>query len=196
MNRIPSRTFEDKNNNIADSLLHLNFNVYIDVDNRERARAKEKFPISLEEKRNNFIYNDGRKKASSCGKFMQHLETCLLIAEADRVLYHLLIVLTFFLLDVENEIQLLQRMFYYSWLVCLLGFSLRDAPLVGNPNSQSIVSTSPCLMRRIEKSQAILALFGSFQDLHLTSPVFLQVLRFPRLLKNQHFQIPIQPGIG
>ena len=31
-------------------------------------------------------------------------------------------------------------MFYYSWLVCLLGFSLRDALLVGNPNSQSIVS--------------------------------------------------------
>ena len=32
------------------------------------------------------------------------------------------------------------RMFYYSWLVCSLGFSLTDAPLVGNPNSQSIVS--------------------------------------------------------
>ena len=31
-------------------------------------------------------------------------------------------------------------MFYYSWLVCLFGFSLRDALLVGNPNSQSIVS--------------------------------------------------------
>ena len=43
VNRIPYRTFRDKNNNDkADSLLPLNFNVYIDVDNRESARAKAK----------------------------------------------------------------------------------------------------------------------------------------------------------
>ena len=35
-------------------------------------------------------------QVSLCGKFMQHLETCLLIAEADRVLYHLVMVLTVF----------------------------------------------------------------------------------------------------
>ena len=29
------------------------------------------------------------KECGKCGKFMQHLETCLLIAEADRVLCHL-----------------------------------------------------------------------------------------------------------
>ena len=29
-------------------------------------------------------------QVSSCGKFMQHLENCLLIAEADRVLCHLM----------------------------------------------------------------------------------------------------------
>ena len=46
VNRIPSRTFRDdnnnNNNNKADSLLRLNFNVYIDADDRERARAKGK----------------------------------------------------------------------------------------------------------------------------------------------------------
>ena len=34
-----------------------------------------------------------RRRASeeeSCGKFMKHLETCLLVAEADRVLCHLI----------------------------------------------------------------------------------------------------------
>ena len=35
-------------------------------------------------------------QASSCRKFMQHLETCLLIAEADRILCHLLMFLTVF----------------------------------------------------------------------------------------------------
>ena len=36
---------------------------------------------------------------------MQHLETCSLIAEADRVLCHLVMFLTvFFLLDLQNEI--------------------------------------------------------------------------------------------
>ena len=51
---------------------------------------------------------------------MEHLETCLLIAETDRVLCHLVMVLTvfffFFPLEVQNdyEIQLLQRIFYHS----------------------------------------------------------------------------------
>ena len=45
-------------------------------------------------------------------------------------------------LDVQNEIQLLSRFFSYSWLVCLLGFWLRNAQLVqviGNPISDGIV---------------------------------------------------------
>ena len=53
VNRIASRNFRDKIKNInnADSFFRLNFNVYIDVDNRERARDKKKQrrPISLEE---------------------------------------------------------------------------------------------------------------------------------------------------
>ena len=100
---------------------------------------------------------------------MQRLETCLLIAGAARVLSESFVsscdVLNcLFLLGVQNEIQLLSRLFCNSWLVCLLGFLLTNAPLVkviGNPISDGIVFknelTCPCLRRkRVEKSQAIL----------------------------------------
>ena len=42
---------------------------------------------------------------------------------------------------VQNEIQLLTRVFCYSWLVCLSGFWLRNTSLVkvGNPISDGIV---------------------------------------------------------
>ena len=45
-----------------------------------------------------------------------------------------------FPLDVQNWIQLLSRVICYSWLVCLLGFWLRNAPLVkvGNPISDGM----------------------------------------------------------
>ena len=78
---------------------------------------------------------------------MQRLETCLLIAEADRVLSGSFVsscdVLNcLFLLGVQIERQLLSRLFCNSWLVCLLRFWLRNAPLVkviGNPISDGIV---------------------------------------------------------
>ena len=46
-----------------------------------------------------------------------------------------------FPLNVQNEILLLSRVFCYSWLVCLLGFWLRNTSLVkvGNPISDGIV---------------------------------------------------------
>ena len=47
-----------------------------------------------------------------------------------------------FLLDVQNEIQLLSRFFCNSWLDCLLRFWLRNAPhvtVIGNPISDAIV---------------------------------------------------------
>ena len=47
-----------------------------------------------------------------------------------------------FLLDIQNEMQLLSRLFCNSWQVCLLRFWLRNAPLVrviGNPISDGIV---------------------------------------------------------
>ena len=46
-----------------------------------------------------------------------------------------------FPLDVQNEIKLLSEVFCYSWLICLLGFWLRNTSLVkvGNPISDGIV---------------------------------------------------------
>ena len=47
-----------------------------------------------------------------------------------------------FLLDVQNEIQLLSKVLCYSWLVCLLGFWLRNTSFVkvGNPISMASFS--------------------------------------------------------
>ena len=78
-----------------------------------------------------------------------------------------------FPLDVQNEIQLLSRIFRYSWLVCLLVFWFRDASLVkvGNPILDGIVFVfhlAWCVLKRVQNSQqAILALLDSFQELHL-----------------------------
>ena len=46
-----------------------------------------------------------------------------------------------FPLDVQNELQLLSRVFCYSWPVCLSGFWLRNSSLVkvGDPISDGIV---------------------------------------------------------
>ena len=51
---------------------------------------------------------------------MQHLETCLLIAEANRVLCRLILLCfnRLFALDLQNEIYLLSRIFnYHDWRV-------------------------------------------------------------------------------
>ena len=77
-----------------------------------------------------------------------------------------------FPLDVQNEIQLLSRVFCYSWLVCLLVVWLRDASLVkvGNLISDGIVFVfhfAWCILKRVQNSQAILALLDSFQELQL-----------------------------
>ena len=78
-----------------------------------------------------------------------------------------------FPLDVQNEIQLLSEVFCYSWLVCLLGFWLRNTSLVkvGNPISDSIVFVFVLLnyimRKRVSKSEALLALLDTFEELHL-----------------------------
>ena len=56
-----TRTFREKKNNKAESLFGLNFNVYINVEKRERAEArnkKQRRPILLRIKLTNFV---GRK---------------------------------------------------------------------------------------------------------------------------------------
>ena len=72
-----------------------------------------------------------------------------------------------FPLDAQNEIQLLSRVFCYSWLV---SFWMRNTSLVkvGNPISDGIVFVFHLAWcARVEKSQAILALFDTSQGLHL-----------------------------
>ena len=52
VNRMATRTFREKNNNKVESFFRRDFNVFIDVDNRERGRArdnKQRRIISLEE---------------------------------------------------------------------------------------------------------------------------------------------------
>ena len=72
-----------------------------------------------------------------------------------------------FPLNVQNEIQLLSRVFCYSWLVCLLGFLVEKYVACQSRKSDfgwHHFRFSPCLMhKRIEKSEAILALLDSFQ---------------------------------
>ena len=69
-------------------------------------------------------------QVSSCVKFMQHHESCLLWQlKLTEFWVSLWCFNCLFSLDVQNEIQLLSRVFSYSWLVCLLGFWLRNASL-------------------------------------------------------------------
>ena len=92
VNRIASRTFRDKNNNIkADSFFRLNYNVYIDLDNRERARARDKQqrrPISLAEKHENFIATVRKRRSASEQEHMKRvtrklLEFLVVVAQKD-----------------------------------------------------------------------------------------------------------------
>ena len=72
-----------------------------------------------------------------------------------------------FLLGVQNDIQLLLRLFCNSWLVCLLRFLLTNAPLRFRMASFSKMSllTCPCLRhKRVEKSQAILEHLMTFRS--------------------------------
>ena len=65
---------------------------------------------------------------------MQHPLT----AEADRVLFQLVMFLTVFSLWMyKMKYSCYQESSVYSWLVCLLGFWLRNAPLVKFGNSIS-----------------------------------------------------------
>ena len=75
-----------------------------------------------------------------------------------------------FSLNVQNEIQLLSRVFCYSWLVCLLGFWLRNTSLVKveNPISDGIVFVFH--LKRVEKSEVILDLLDSFQSISNGKP--------------------------
>ena len=72
------RETERKNNNNnkkAESFVRLNFNVYINVENRERAKARntqQRRPISLEEKTSEF-YSGSEKMRNASGHESQNV---------------------------------------------------------------------------------------------------------------------------
>ena len=77
----------------------------------------------------------------------------------------------FFPLDVQNEIQLLSRDFCYSWHSFVTEFLVEKCAASQSRKSDfgwHRFRFSPCWIRkRVEKSQEILALLDSFQELHL-----------------------------
>ena len=80
-------------------------------------------------------------QVSLCGKFMKHLETCLLSQlKLTEFCVNLWCFNCLFPLDVRNEIQLLSRVFCCSWLLCLLGFWLKLV-YFDSSSWQSFVST-------------------------------------------------------
>ena len=83
-------------------------------------------------------------QVSSCGKFMQRLETWLLIAEADRVLCHLVMFKTvFFYLMYKMKYSCYQDCsVIHGWFVyCAFCWQMHrlSKSLVGNPISDGIV---------------------------------------------------------
>ena len=77
-----------------------------------------------------------------------------------------------FPLNVQNEIQLLSRVLCYSWLVCLLGFWLRNTSLVKvkNPISDGIVFVfhlAWCVQRGLKSLKRFWPYLRGFQELHL-----------------------------
>ena len=101
---------------------------------------------------------------------MQHLEIILftLTAEADRVLCQLVMFLTFFF----HWVCKMKFRFYQESSVILLFFGLFIGFLVESKSEirfrMASFSFSSCLMcKRVAKSEAILAFFDTFQELHL-----------------------------
>ena len=120
-------------------------------------------------------------QVSSCGKFMQHLETCLLIAEADRVLCHLGMFLTVFFCwmykmkySCYQDSSVIHGWFVYcafGWEIHSLSKSLEILFRMGSFSQMSLL-TCPCSRRkRVEKYQAILASLDGLQEQHLDSAV-------------------------
>ena len=81
-----------------------------------------------------------------------------LTAEAKRVFCQLVMFSTVFPLDVQNEILPLSRVLCYSWLVCLLGFWLRNEKVF-------VFHLAWWVLKRVQKSESILALLDSLKAL-------------------------------
>ena len=108
---------------------------------------------------------------------MQHLETCLLIAEADRVLCHLVMFLTVFFYwmykmkySCYQDSSVIHGWFVYCtfrWEMHHLLKSLEIRFRMASFSKMSLL-TCPCSRRkRVEQSQAIVASVDGLQEQHL-----------------------------
>ena len=113
-------------------------------------------------------------QVGSCGKFMQHLDNwsfVTLTAEADRVLCQLVVFLTVFSTGCAkwNSAAIKSPLLFMASL--FIGFLVEKYVACQSRKSDfgwHRSRFSPCLMRKkVQKSQAILALLDSFQELHL-----------------------------
>ena len=109
---------------------------------------------------------------SSCEKFIQHLESCLLWQlKLTEFCVNLDVFNCLFPLDVQNEIQVLSGVFYIFMANLFIGFLVEKCFTCQSRKSGfgwHHFRFSPCLMRkRIEKSEAILTLLDTFQALNL-----------------------------
>ena len=113
---------------------------------------------------------------SNLSKFDRWVESILKLVYFDRWSWQSFVSISdgfncLFLLGVQNEIQLLSRVLRYSWLVCLLGFWLRNTLLVkvGNPISDGIVfffHLAWCV-RGLKSLKRFWPYLRGFQGLHL-----------------------------
>ena len=107
---------------------------------------------------------------SSCGKLMHHLGTCLLIAEVDRVLCHVVMFLTvsFHWMYTMKYSCFKDSSVIHVWFVYwVFGWEMRGLSKSLETRLR-MASCSPRLMcKRVEKSQAVFALLDGFQELHL-----------------------------
>ena len=99
-----------------------------------------------------------------------------LTAEADLFVSTCNVFNCLFLPNVQIEIQLLSRVFCYSWLVCLFGFWLRNTSLSQSRKSDlgwHRFRFPPCLIRKtVEKSEAIwpyLIVFSAYRMISLSN---------------------------
>ena len=123
----------------------------------------------------------------SCGQFMQHLETSLLIAEADRVLWHLVMFLTVFFYwmykmkySCYQDSSVIHGWFVYcafGWEMHRLSKSLEIRFRIASISKMRLL-TCPCSRRkRVEKYQAILTSLDGLQEQPLDSTCQLVNLR-------------------
>ena len=113
-------------------------------------------------------------QVSSCGKFLQHLETCLLIAEADRVLCHLVMFLTVFFYwkyKMKDSCYEVSSVIHGWFVYCAFGWEIHSLLNSFEIRFRMVSFSKPSLLtclclrgKRVEKSQAIPASLDELRE--------------------------------